>query len=186
MPGSLGFSVTTPQKGNSHGVIGTEEKGETNQRVIPMLSHHLSQCRGCKRCRFHPWVGKLPGGGHDNPLQYSCLENPMDRGAWRPAVHRVAKSQTGLSNGNNKINPCFPGPLEDCVNASYTRKTTRTSGMALLTVCNRPEYTPNAGAYPSSVEADASAWLLFYNCLTVSYKKTNMHHSHFLLNTSFI
>ena len=46
------------------------------------------------RHRFHPWVGKSPGGGHDNPLQYSCLENPMDRGAWRAMVHRLAKSQT--------------------------------------------------------------------------------------------
>ena len=35
-------------------------------------------------------------GGHGNPLQYSCLENPMDRGAWRATVHRVTKSQTRL------------------------------------------------------------------------------------------
>ena len=34
------------------------------------------------------------GGGHDNPLQYSCLENPMDRGTWQATVHRAAKSQT--------------------------------------------------------------------------------------------
>ena len=39
-----------------------------------------------------------PQEGHSNPLQYSCLENPMDRGAWRAAVHGVAKSQTLLSN----------------------------------------------------------------------------------------
>ena len=41
-------------------------------------------------------LGRSPGGGHGNPLQYSCLENPMDRGAWRATVHRVAKSQTQL------------------------------------------------------------------------------------------
>ena len=35
--------------------------------------------------------GRFPGGGHGNPLQYSCLENPLDRGAWRATVHRVAK-----------------------------------------------------------------------------------------------
>ena len=40
-----------------------------------------------------PGLGRLPGGGHGNPLQYSCLENPMDRGAWWAMVHRVAKSQ---------------------------------------------------------------------------------------------
>ena len=38
------------------------------------------------------------GDGNGNPLQYSCLENPMDRGAWCAAVHGVVKSQTGLSN----------------------------------------------------------------------------------------
>ena len=41
-----------------------------------------------------PGLGRSPGGGHGNPLQYSCLENPMDRGAWWATVHRVAKSQT--------------------------------------------------------------------------------------------
>ena len=44
-----------------------------------------------------PGLGRSPGGGHDNPLQYSCLENPMDRGAWQATVYRVTKSQTRLS-----------------------------------------------------------------------------------------
>ena len=39
-----------------------------------------------------PGSGRFPVGGHSNPLQYSCLENPMDRGAWQPAVPRVTKS----------------------------------------------------------------------------------------------
>ena len=43
-------------------------------------------------------LGRSPGGGNGNPLQYSCLENPMDRGAWWAAVHGVAKSRTRLSN----------------------------------------------------------------------------------------
>ena len=37
------------------------------------------------------WSGRSPGGGHSNPLQSSCLENPMDRGAWWATVHRVAE-----------------------------------------------------------------------------------------------
>ena len=41
-----------------------------------------------------PGLGRFPGGRHGNPLQYSCLENPMDRGAWWDIVHTVAKSQT--------------------------------------------------------------------------------------------
>ena len=45
-----------------------------------------------------PWSGGSPGGGNGNPLQYSCLENPMDRGAWKTrdwaTVHGVAKSWT--------------------------------------------------------------------------------------------
>ena len=39
-----------------------------------------------------------PGGGHSNPLQYACLENPMDRGAWQAVVHGIAKSQTQPSD----------------------------------------------------------------------------------------
>ena len=43
-----------------------------------------------------PGSGRSPGGGHGNPLQYPCLENPMDRGAWQATVHGVSKSQTRL------------------------------------------------------------------------------------------
>ena len=41
-----------------------------------------------------PGLGRFPGGGHSNPLQCSCLKNPMDRGAWRATVHRVAELDT--------------------------------------------------------------------------------------------
>ena len=41
-----------------------------------------------------PGVGRSPGGGHGYPLQYSCLENPMNRGAWQATVHGVAESRT--------------------------------------------------------------------------------------------
>ena len=41
-----------------------------------------------------PGSGRSPGGGHDNSLQYSCLDDPMERGAWQAIVHRVRKSQT--------------------------------------------------------------------------------------------
>ena len=45
---------------------------------------------------FIAWSARFPGEGNNNPLQYSCLENPMNWGAWRATVHRVAKSQTQL------------------------------------------------------------------------------------------
>ena len=41
-----------------------------------------------------PGSGKSPGGGKGNPVYYSCLENPMDRGSWWAAVHRIAESDT--------------------------------------------------------------------------------------------
>ena len=40
-----------------------------------------------------PELGRSPGGGHGSPFQYSCLQNPMDRGAWQATVHGVAKNQ---------------------------------------------------------------------------------------------
>ena len=43
-----------------------------------------------------PGLGRSPGGGNSNPLQYSCLENPMKREAWQAAVHSIAKSWTRL------------------------------------------------------------------------------------------
>ena len=52
------------------------------------------QCRRHKR----PGSGKSPGGGHGNPFQFSCLENPMGRRSWWATVHRVTKSWTGLGN----------------------------------------------------------------------------------------
>ena len=45
-----------------------------------------------------PGLGRSPGEGNGNPLQYYCLENPMDRGAWQAAVYWVAKSRTRLSD----------------------------------------------------------------------------------------
>ena len=47
------------------------------------------------------WSERSSGEGHGNPLQYSCLENPMDRGAWWATVHKVAKSQTQVKRFNS-------------------------------------------------------------------------------------
>ena len=55
-------------------------------------------CLQCGRPGLIPGSGRSPGGGHGNPLQDSCLENPMDRGAWQATVHGVIKSQKQLSD----------------------------------------------------------------------------------------
>jgi len=62
-----------------------------------------------------PGLGRFPGGGNGNPLQYSCLENSMDRGAWWATVHSMAKSQTWLKKLSklmkwvqNSIKPFLP------------------------------------------------------------------------------
>ena len=54
------------------------------------------QCRRCKRCGLEPWVRKTPWRRAWQLIQYSCLENPMDRGAWWSIVHGVAQSRTRL------------------------------------------------------------------------------------------
>ena len=56
-----------------------------------------------KDVSFIPGSGRSPGGRHGNPLQYSCLENPMDRRAWQTTVHMVAKSWTSLKWLNQDI-----------------------------------------------------------------------------------
>ena len=71
-------------------------------RVIPCIVFRLPSCLSSKEsaCSAEavgdvgliPGSGRSPGGQHGNSLQYSCLENPMDRGAWQVTVHRVAES----------------------------------------------------------------------------------------------
>ena len=83
---------------------------------VELLDHSVTQCLTFWRCSqlvlvvknppasavdgrdagSIPGSGKSPGGGHSSPLQYSCLGNPMDRGAWQATVHGVTKSRTRL------------------------------------------------------------------------------------------
>ena len=59
-------------------------------------THTKEDLRDLRDVVLIPGSGRYPGGGHGNPLQYSCPENPMDRGAWWATVYRVTKSQTQL------------------------------------------------------------------------------------------
>ena len=69
------------------------------------------QCRRHRDAGSIPGSGKSSGGGHSNPLQYSCLENPMDRRAWWATAHGVPKSQTRLSDQQTHTIPSAPYKL---------------------------------------------------------------------------
>ena len=68
-----------------------------------MLKNPPANARDAGDVSLIPGSGRSPGRGHGNPLQYSCLENPMDRGAWRAMVHGVAKSRTRLKQLNVQV-----------------------------------------------------------------------------------
>ena len=55
-------------------------------------------CLPCRRHRFDPWVKQSPGEGNDNTLQYSCLGNPVDRGAWWVTIHGVTRVRQDLGS----------------------------------------------------------------------------------------
>ena len=72
-----------------------------------------------------PRSGRSPGEGSGNPLQYSCLQNPMDGGAWGTAVHGVAKSQTRLSDFTHSLTHspiCKETPLSPVSSGTSRRK----------------------------------------------------------------
>ena len=71
---------------------------ELKREWASLVAQMVKNLPAVPRPGFDPWVKKIPWRRNDNPLQYSCLENPMDRGALWATVHRVAKSQTQLSD----------------------------------------------------------------------------------------
>ena len=65
---------------------------------MPVVKNLPANERDLRDVVWIPGLGRSPGGGNGNPLQYSCLENPMDRGAWGATVHGVTRSWTQLSS----------------------------------------------------------------------------------------
>ena len=63
-----------------------------------MVKNPPANARDIRDTGYIPGSGRSPGEGNGNPLQYSCLGNSMDRGAWQATVHRVTKSKTGLGD----------------------------------------------------------------------------------------
>ena len=113
--GLIPGSGKSPGEGNGNSIQCSFLPGEFHgQRsmvgfsLTPLFSSYLGfpgaarskeptcQCWRCTRHGFNLWVGRSPGRGRGNPLQYSWLENLMDRGAWWATVQRVTKSWTQL------------------------------------------------------------------------------------------
>ena len=75
---------------------------QTSWASQAVLKNLLTNARDTRDGGSIPGSGRTPGGGNDNRLQYSCLENSMDRGAWWAAVHGVEKSRTRLKQLKHK------------------------------------------------------------------------------------
>ena len=108
-----------------------------------------------------PGLGRSPGEGNGNPLQYSCLKNPMDRGAWQGMVRKIAKSRTRLKRLSMRADTlwspyyCFPwtrGELGDAVAMSSLDSKSNTRVPATLKP-GRTEFTTYT--YDSSPPRDS-------------------------------
>ena len=73
-----------------------------------MVKNPLARAGDARDASLIHGLGRSPGGGNDNPLQYSCQENPKDRGAWRTIVDGVTKSWTQLSSHTHRTITSLP------------------------------------------------------------------------------
>ena len=94
-----------------------------------------------------PGSGRSPGEGNGNPLQHSCLENPMDGGAWSATVHGVAKSRTRLSNFTSLQLPLQQRSQKKCCSCQTPLLWTRMTHhrQSLLRVYHGPHHPPQGG-----------------------------------------
>ena len=79
----------------------------THTQVALVVNNPPAHARDVKDAVLIPGLGRSPGVGNGNPLQYSCLENYIDRGAWQAIVHGAAKSQTWLSDWEHSTHMCY-------------------------------------------------------------------------------
>ena len=77
------------------------EVGGGVSQVMLVVENPPANARDIRDVGSIPGLGRSPGEENGNPLQYSCLKNPMDRGAWRATGHRVTKSLPGLSDSTH-------------------------------------------------------------------------------------
>ena len=146
-----------------------------------MVKNLLANAGDVRDTGLIPRSGRSPGGGHDNPLQYSCLENPMHRGVWQDTVHRVTKSWTRLmqlstqSCGCRHISDMSLGPQhllwhrlrKHCAYPPYTKEKTEArevkwlfQGHGASKLPNWDVWFPDAKAALSSTAQLAASWKL--------------------------
>ena len=82
---------------------------ERASQVVLVVRTRLPKQADVRDTGWIPGSGRSPGGGHSNPLQYSCLENPKDRGAWWVSVHSVTQSQTWLKRQHTRTHSQWEG-----------------------------------------------------------------------------
>ena len=103
----------SPRKRFESNFAGLSSGGRNNwplhpvARKAPMAQQDILDAGDTGEAGSIPGSGRSPSGGNGKPLQYSCLENPMDRGDWWATVHGVTKSRTGLST--QSTSPVAPG-----------------------------------------------------------------------------
>ena len=90
------FPGNAPTKASQHKCQIVEFRELERASPVDQGVKNLPAMQEIQEMQVLSWVRRSPGGGHGNPLQYSCLENSMDRGAWQSTVHGVTKSQKRL------------------------------------------------------------------------------------------
>ena len=109
-------------------------------QVALVVKNPLANAGRCNRSRFNPWLGRSPAEENDNPLQYSCLENPIDRAAWWAIGPGVTKSWTWLkwlSTQYNQSPQSFPrlsfsSSLSDGISVPPSISTSRVTAFLVL------------------------------------------------------
>ena len=119
--------------------------------VALVVKNPPANAGGIRDASLIPGSGRSPGGGQGNPLQDSCLENPMDRRAWLAAVHGPQKSWTQLMTKNSNVgrNPVLPSwvfPPVSCLHCSHI--TRRVSKRVVLSPYNK-RFSETSAEYPT-------------------------------------
>ena len=92
MPGTKAFCKFLLNEGTKELLTVISELSPWASRVVLAIKNPPAKAGDVRDVGSIPGSGRSPGGEHGNPLQYTCLETPMDRGAWWATVHRVTKS----------------------------------------------------------------------------------------------